>query len=232
MNELLTYEQVRTMFGWKSNKPIQRAIKAGTLKRVFLTQSSKTARITSASAASFLNNAAEEKAALQQFGISAGQWASLKQARAREDAFPATVRQPRKPMPPITETDPRKRADLEFARKFLAGEATDSLGNDCHGKNPFSESGPVSLLGPMEPVQRVKFDSTAHMDQALVYREPMIGTDGQPVVHAGSLNHPLNKDFVGIPTPTKAEHPNAFRNRALHVTIESWLDGQRHGYSR
>jgi len=129
------------------------------------------------------------------------------------------------PIPePLSPADERRLADQEFARKFLAGEIPDSMGNFVDGHNPKFESGPCSLLGPLEPRKLEKLDTCSHMDPALVGR-----TD---VPSADSPEHPLNRDFKGIETKSKPMHPNAPRQLGLHVTVESWLAGLRNGYSR
>jgi hypothetical protein len=60
--------------------------------------------------------------------------------------------------------DPAQNLEL-----WNSGEITDSAGNDGQGRNDrFPTKGPQTLLGPQAPKERVKADSTVHMDPALI----------------------------------------------------------------
>jgi hypothetical protein len=52
--------------------------------------------------------------------------------------------------------------------KWNTGAVTDSLGNNALGNESRPTTGVVSLIGPHEPMPRVRPDSTAHMNPALV----------------------------------------------------------------
>jgi hypothetical protein len=106
--------------------------------------------------------------------------------------------------------------DFHFAHRFLQGEVTDSFGNTIS-----ATSADKTALGPAPPVERKPVDTTgaSHINPALLANTVTIGTDGQPVEHAGSLNHPLLRGFKGVEVRKRPEHPNARRNRLLHVSI-------------
>ena len=53
--------------------------------------------------------------------------------------------------------------------RWNAGEITDSAGNNGQGRNDrFPTKGPQTLLGPREPMPKVRPDTTSHMDPALI----------------------------------------------------------------
>lgn len=57
----------------------------------------------------------------------------------------------------------------ENLARWNAGEITDSAGNNGQGRNDrFPTKGVQTLLGPREPMPKVRPDTTAHMDPALV----------------------------------------------------------------
>jgi len=59
--------------------------------------------------------------------------------------------------------------ERSFAERYLANEVPDSSGNYSDGTNPrWPTKGIQTLLGPVEPMQRVRLDTTAHMDPALI----------------------------------------------------------------
>jgi hypothetical protein len=51
-----------------------------------------------------------------------------------------------------------------FAERFLTNEVPDSLGNFSDGSNPrWPNKGVQTLLGPQEPMERMRADTTGHM---------------------------------------------------------------------
>lgn len=103
--------------------------------------------------------------------------------------------------------------DISEPGAFVPQEMTeDSIGNSIHGSKRT-----YSLLGPNPPIEYTPAPGTTdHMDAALLGTSTANrGTDGAPILHAGSDNHPLNKDFKGIPTTKKPPHPNANRQAFL-----------------
>ena len=143
------------------------------------------------------------------------------------------------PLPDITEPDafaPRQLSNIElkaeqdrrFAQDYRSGDATDSAGNTVNRTNArWPNKGIQSLLGPQEPRPKVRPDTTAHMDQRLIgTSHTTIGTDGQPIAHAGSDNHSLNKNSKAAPKPQP--HPNQSRDEMLAAI---WADIHR-GWSR
>lgn len=119
---------------------------------------------------------------------------------------------------PLTEAEQRIADDLQFAHEYLTGQVSDSFGSTITETKH-------TALGPCPPVERHRPDSTAHMDQRLLGTNKLtFGTDGQPVMHAGSGNHPLLAGFKGAEAPQKTPHPNAIRQMILADI--------RRGYSR
>lgn len=80
------------------------------------------------------------------------------------------IRQPDAFAPrPLSGIERKQAEDRLFAERYLAGEATDSAGNNVVGSNErFPSKGAVSLVGPMEPQVRTRLSTTSHMDAALV----------------------------------------------------------------
>jgi hypothetical protein len=131
--------------------------------------------------------------------------------------------QPEPACPGHTRPATQEELDLEFAAKYKAGLVEDSYGNRI------GDPKPLTALGPMEPKPKKKRDNTAHMDPALIGTAHVaIGTDGEPIAHAGSDNHPLvalgRKD---APAP-KQHDSNQTRQKYLGAI---WLS-VRNGYSR
>ena len=117
----------------------------------------------------------------------------------------------------------------ENQARWNAGEVTDTAGNSSSGNERWPSKGFVSLIGPLEPKPKKKFDSAEHMNPALIgTSHPVRGIDGELIAHAGSNNHPLvalgRKDE---PAP-KPRHPNQTRQELLNAI---WRD-VRNGWSR
>jgi len=139
------------------------------------------------------------------------------------EPFPEPQPQPQPTPEPLDPIEQKRRADLQFAAAYMRGEACDSYGNDIKGPRISDDGAVLTALGPMQPQTRPKPDSTAHMNSALV------GTIGVP--SADSDAHPLNAGRT-VPKPQSPQHPNLQRNKLLHVTLDSWLEAARMGYSR
>ena len=141
MPEFLKYREVKKIFGWKSNFPIRDAVKKGTLERVRVNPGRNGLRITRKSVDALLATRIEEKDAQEFFGISDGRMAAMRQAKAREVSL--TVISHAEPVMPA------KVDNRSFAEKYLAGDATDSFGNDIHGSNRLCpETGVQTLVKP------------------------------------------------------------------------------------
>jgi hypothetical protein len=71
---------------------------------------------------------------------------------------------------PIHRIDVTKHdADQNFAEAYLKGEATDSAGNRIDGTNKqWPNKGTQSLIGPQDPMPRVRPDTTSHMTPGTV----------------------------------------------------------------
>ncbi len=85
IEELMTYDEVKKMFGWSGDTSVKRAIAAGHLTRVFLNKSSRSARITAASVQKRLADITDKKDAMQFFEVSKGRQIAWDQAKAHED---------------------------------------------------------------------------------------------------------------------------------------------------
>lgn len=82
-----------------------------------------------------------------------------------------------------------------------------------------------TLLGPNPPVERRPSSVNDHIDPALRGDSFVaIGTDGEPVTHAGSANHPLLRDFKPIAAeriaPPKQDQKHL--NRILFDVRKGW----------
>ena len=142
----------------------------------------------------------------------------------------------------LSSLEQKQLEDAAFASAYLRGEATDSLGNSISGNAKFPTLGKQTALGPIEPQFNAPPSTTAHMVPELAGGTPMTGTDGEPVMHAGSDNHPLNCERTyelfrkpGQPSyadlhsiKPKLPHPNANRQAYLDAI---WID-IRNGWSR
>jgi len=128
---------------------------------------------------------------------------------------------PEHPLDPI---EAQRRADLEFAERYLAGQETDSSGNRV---GPAS----ASLLGPIQRQERRRPNTTAHMDERLV-----ANADAAPnPVNSDDFNelwHPGHKDRVramyqqsGLRQPSEQEKKKALDVAAVRAAFQQ-------GYSR
>lgn len=120
---------------------------------------------------------------------------------------------------PVSNFEQRQLADLEFAEKFLRGEMPDSCGNFYDGHNAHFNAGTTGALGPQEPVIRPRPSTTEHMNPALVGGAPQFDAKGEVIDCANAPNHPLLRDFKGVPTPTRMRHPNQTRAEFLSMIL-------------
>jgi hypothetical protein len=132
---------------------------------------------------------------------------------------------------PASPIDLKAEEDFRFSQAYLAGEVTDSAGNNVNGTNErFPTKGHVSLLGPTEQIPRTKPDTQAHMNPALVgTSRTMSGVDCEPVAHAGSNNHPLNGAFR---TVAYKKHPEAEQDSKIFVDRAVFTAALRKGFVR
>ena len=136
----------------------------GALKRVHVNPGRNGLRITRKSVDALLATRIEEKDAQEFFGISDGRMAAMRQAKAREVSLPyqdtpATVISHAEPVMPA------KVDNRSFAEKCLAGDATDSFGNDVHGSNRLCpETGVQTLVKPSMVDQGPPQDTQSHMN--------------------------------------------------------------------
>jgi len=180
--ELLPYRDVRKMFGWKDNSTIRHYVTQGKLVRVRVNESRKGLRITRASAEAMMNEVLETAEAMKQFGISKGKLKAWREARKRkplpvldpvidpryeEPVLPVLVPPVESPDPPVEakrQTKTREQLDLDFAKAYLAGEATDSCGNTIHGNVKNISGNHVILTAESQPRLTERASTTAHME--------------------------------------------------------------------
>ena len=132
---------------------------------------------------------------------------------------------------PLGPIELQREADERFAQDYKRGEATDSAGNTINGTNErWPTKGIQTLLGPMEPKPRERVQHVTTMEKIANAQPPTVGTDGEPVLHAGSDNHPFfgpkNRACGG--GTSKPRDPNQTRNDYLK---EIFADIRR-GFSR
>ncbi|MGA2357512.1 MAG: hypothetical protein ABSF66_00820 [Terriglobales bacterium] len=85
MDTLLTYKEVKKVFGWKSNTSIQERLEPkGLLVRVFLSRSLKSARVTAASVQKYQASLTDIKDAQTEFNVSGARWAKWAAAKKLE----------------------------------------------------------------------------------------------------------------------------------------------------
>jgi hypothetical protein len=132
---------------------------------------------------------------------------------------------------PASPIDLKAEEDFRFSQAYLAGEVTDSAGNNVNGTNErFPTKGHVSLLGPREPQRLKRLSTTSHMQPGLVgTSRTMGGVDGEPVAHAGSNNHPLNGAFR---TDAYKKHPEAQQDSKIFVDRAVFTAALRKGFVR
>lgn len=91
---LLTYKQVKEMFGWTDNAIIRLAVKRGDLVRVRINTNKSGWRITAESALKFRQQRLEEAEAAEVFGYTPEQLRQLAMAKKRQDATKVAVEAP------------------------------------------------------------------------------------------------------------------------------------------
>jgi hypothetical protein len=135
-----------------------------------------------------------------------------------------------KPAAPVV-VDRRKKQEIVPTLQQVDGLPITEMIEDSYGNKLDGSKSTYSALGPNPPVELSPRPSTTdHMDPQLVATSrTMTGTDGQPVVHAGSSNHPLNKDFKPVPTTAKSAPSWNARRRDITQLI---FAGVRSGWSR
>jgi excisionase family DNA binding protein len=70
---------------------------------------------------------------------------------------------------PLTTIERKQLDDLEFAERYTAGEASDSMGNTITGGNRnWRSQGPVTAIGPRSPRRKAKPSPFSHMNPALL----------------------------------------------------------------
>jgi hypothetical protein len=107
--------------------------------------------------------------------------------------------------------------DAQFVEMYKQGLATDSYGNRLGDEDP------QRLLGFGPPSPPEEFNKNYQIGG----HTPMIGTDGKPVEHAGSPNHPLIAQRIADGEDLA---PSKDRSRvSLHTQI---LRGIVNGWSR
>jgi hypothetical protein len=145
-------------------------------------------------------------------------------------AVPEPIPEPEFAPVPLGAVELQREADERFAQDYKRGEATDSAGNTINGTNArWPTKGIQTLLGPMEPKPRERVQHVTTMEKIALAQPQMIGTDGEPVLHAGSDNHPYfgahNRACGG---PSKPRHPNQKRQEMLNTIFADI----RRGFSR
>ena len=114
-----------------------------------------------------------------------------------------------------------------FAERYRANEVPDSAGNYFDGSNGrWPNKGVQSLLGPIEPMPKVRPDTTAHMDPALIGD---ISTGPNPVDsdEYQELLHPGHADRIaamyaaaGIRQPSEQQRKQALDVRAISAAFQ------------
>jgi hypothetical protein len=119
-----------------------------------------------------------------------------------------------------------------FAERYLANEVPDSAGNYSDGTNPrWPTKGVQSLLGPIEPMPRVRPDTTAHMDPALIgdiatAPNPVDCSEFQELLHPGHASRVAAMyTSAGIRQPSEQQRKQALDCRVIAAAF-------RQGFSR
>lgn len=122
--------------------------------------------------------------------------------------------------------------ERSFAERYLANEVPDSSGNYFDGSNPrWPNKGAQSLLGPIEPMPRVRPDTTAHMNPALVGRisdapNPVDTDEFKELLNPGHMDRiAAMYASAGIRQPSEQQRKQALDCRAIAAAFQQ-------GYSR
>jgi hypothetical protein len=122
--------------------------------------------------------------------------------------------------------------ERSFAERYLANEVPDSSGNYHDGSNPrWPNKGLQSLLGPIEPMPRVRPDTTAHMNPALVGD---ISTAPNPVDSEEfmELLNPGHTDRIAAMYTAAGTRQPSEQQRKQAVDVRTIAAAFRQGYSR
>jgi hypothetical protein len=119
-----------------------------------------------------------------------------------------------------------------FAERYLANEVPDSAGNYSDGSNPrWPTKGVQSLLGPIDAMPRVRPDTTAHMDPALIgdiatAPNPVDSDEYQELLHPGHADRIVAMyASAGVRQPSEQQRKQALDCRAISAAF-------RQGFSR
>ncbi len=120
----------------------------------------------------------------------------------------------------------------ENLARWNAGEVTDSAGNNGQGSNDrFPTKGPQTLLGPREPRERVRPDTTVHMNPALIGElwtapNPVDSDEYLELLHPGTAERKAQQYAqAGLRQPSE-------QDRKKHNDIAAIASAFRQGYSR
>ena len=122
--------------------------------------------------------------------------------------------------------------ERSFAERYLANEVPDSAGNYFDGSNPrWPNKGVQSLLGPIERMPRVRPDTTAHMDPALIgdiatAPNPVDSDEYQELLHPGHFDRiAAMYTSAGVRQPSEQQRKQALDCRVIAAAF-------RQGFSR
>jgi excisionase family DNA binding protein len=132
----------------------------------------------------------------------------------------------------LTTIERRQLEDLEFAEKYVAGEATDSMGNTITGGNRnWRAHGPVTAIGPRSSEPKTKPDLFSHMNPALLgnANAPHNLIDSDDVAERWHPGHAKRKEAMyadaKIKVPSQQEQKQSLDLAAISAAF-------RAGYSR
>lgn len=122
--------------------------------------------------------------------------------------------------------------ERSFAERYRANEVPDSAGNYFDGSNPrWPSKGVQSLLGPIEPMPRVRPDTTAHMDPALIgdistAPNPVDSDEYMELLHPGHFDRiAAMYASAGVRQPSEQQRKQALDCRVIAAAF-------RQGFSR
>jgi excisionase family DNA binding protein len=133
---------------------------------------------------------------------------------------------------PLTAIERRQLDDLEFAEKYVAGEATDSMGNSITGGNPnWRAHGPVTALGPRSPRPKQRPDLFSHMVKGTLSdptapHNPVDSDEVEELRHPSHLKRKADMyQNTGLKKPSDQERKQVLDVAAISAAF-------RAGYSR
>jgi len=137
---------------------------------------------------------------------------------------------PVKPLIPDSPIETKMADDMMFAERYVAGRASDSLGNKIDGTNDRRPTrGTVSLIGPQESRIRHRPDTASHMVPALVGNadtphNPVDSDEFMELLHPGHMERiAAMYKGDGLKQPSEQERKQVTDIRVIREASPTYL---------